>query len=254
MKKGWEIKSLGEVAEFERGLTYSKNDEVEFSSNVVLRSNNVDLIGSKLDFTELKYIHDKIKIPASKKVSKGSLIICTANGSKSHLGKVALIEDDCDYAFGGFMGLIRPKKEIISKYLFYLMISDTYKTFISELSDGANINNLKFSQLTEFEIPVPSIPIQQQIVSILDEAFTAINKAKINLQRNLQNAKELFRSELNGIFTSKGEGWVEKSLEEICDIEYGYTDKSTHKGDYRYVRITDIDKNGELILEDKKYI
>ena len=59
MKKGWEIKSLGEVAEFERGLTYSKNDEVEFSSNVVLRSNNVDLIGSKLDFTELKYIHDK---------------------------------------------------------------------------------------------------------------------------------------------------------------------------------------------------
>jgi type I restriction enzyme S subunit len=59
---------------------------------------------------------------------------------------------------------------------------------------------------------------------------------------------------LQGVFESKGEGWEVKTLGEIADVEYGYTDKSTEEGDYRYDRITDIDKNGELILEDKKYI
>jgi type I restriction enzyme S subunit len=48
--------------------------------------------------------------------------------------------------------------------------------------------------------------------------------------------------------------WGEKTLGEIADVEYGYTDKSTGEGDFRYVRITDINRNGELISQDKKYI
>jgi hypothetical protein len=90
-KKGWEIKKLVEVVDFQRGLTYSKNDEVDYSNNIVLRSNNVDLQKNQLDFKEIKYINPSIEIPENKKVKKGSLIICTPNGSKSHLGKVALI-------------------------------------------------------------------------------------------------------------------------------------------------------------------
>ena len=39
MKKVWEIRKLGDVCEFRRGLTYSKNDEVENSKNDILRSN-----------------------------------------------------------------------------------------------------------------------------------------------------------------------------------------------------------------------
>jgi len=50
------------------------------------------------------------------------------------------------------------------------------------------------------------------------------------------------------------QGWEIKSLGEIADVEYGFTDKSTEGGDYRYVRITDIDSNGELISSEKKYI
>lgn len=50
MKQGWEIKRLEDVVEFQRGLTYSKKDEVDFSDNIVLRSNNVDLFRNQLDF------------------------------------------------------------------------------------------------------------------------------------------------------------------------------------------------------------
>lgn len=215
LPKGWEMKKLLDVVDFQRGLTYSKSDEVEFSDNIVLRSNNVDLKTNKLDFTELKYINPKVVIPTNKKVTRGSLIICTANGSKSHLGKVALIDDDYDYAFGGFMGLIKPKENLNSDFLFHLMTSEAYKKFIGALSDGANINNLKFSDLGEFKIPLPPLKEQQRIVSILDECFSAITVAKANAQKNLKNAKELFESYLQGVFENGN--WETKTLNEISE-------------------------------------
>ena len=218
MRQGWEIKRLGDVVEFQRGLTYSKKDEVDYSDNMVLRSNNVDLQKNQLDFTELKYINSSIEIPYNKKVKKGSLIICTANGSKSHLGKVALIDDNYNFAFGGFMGLITPKEKLNSNFLFHLLTSDNYKKFISELSDGANINNLKFSDLGRFEVPIPPLPEQQRIVSILDEAFAAIAKAKANAEQNLKNAKELFESYLQRVFENNNEEWKVKALGDVCEI------------------------------------
>ena len=232
MKKDWEIKKMLDVVDFQRGLTYSKKDEVDFSDNIVLRSNNVDLKTNKLDFTELKYINPKIVIPENKKVTKGSLIICTANGSKSHLGKVALIDKDYDYAFGGFMGLIKPKENLNSFFLFYMLTSENYKKFIGALSNGVGINNLKFGDLGEFEIPVPPLPEQQRIVAILDEAFAAIAKAKANAQQNLQNAKELFESYLQGVFNADDihkNGWEENCLDELGVIT---SSKRIYKSEY----------------------
>lgn len=91
---GWCEKTIGEVSVFQRGLTYSKADEVDFSANVVLRATNVDLATNLLNFDELRYIDDRVVVPENKKVAKGSLLICMASGSKSHLGKVAYIDDD----------------------------------------------------------------------------------------------------------------------------------------------------------------
>ncbi len=173
-RAGWQTKPLGELCDFQRGLTYAKGDEVEVSDNVVLRATNIDLKTNLLDFAELKYINDAVVVPDSKKVKSGSLMICTASGSKSHLGKVAFIDDDYGYAFGGFMGLISPRDELVPRYLFHLMTSGSYKDFIGELSDGANINNLKFDDLRKFPVPYPDRPEQHRIVAILDEAFDGI--------------------------------------------------------------------------------
>jgi type I restriction enzyme S subunit len=243
MKQGWEIMRLEDVVEFQRGLTYSKKDEVDFSDNIVLRSNNVDLFRNQLDFSELKYINPSIEIPENKKVKKGSLLICTANGSKSHLGKVSLIDDDYNYAFGGFMGLMNPKQKLDSKFLFYLMTSDNYKKFINELSDGANINNLKFGDLGQFEIPVPPLPEQKRIVSILDECFAAIDKAKTNAEQNLKNAKELFESYLENLFTEIYNSNETKTISELAKVIGGYSFKSgdfKKEGKYQVIRMGNV--------------
>jgi type I restriction enzyme, S subunit len=219
MKKGWERKTIGDVCEFQRGLTYAKKDEVDISDNVVLRATNIDLTTNLLTFDELKYISDKVLVPDSKKVKRGSLMICTASGSKRHLGKVAFIDDDYDYAFGGFMGMLTPLNELLPKYLFHLMTSEDYKDFIGTLSDGVNINNLKFDDLRRFPIPVPPLAEQRRIVGILDEAFAGLATAQAHAEKNLQNARALFESHLNNVFSKKGEGWVERRLGEVCEIK-----------------------------------
>jgi len=217
MKQDWKTKKLGAICEIQRGLTYSRKDTVDFSNSIVLRATNINLENSCLVFSELKYLRDDFLIKENYKLKEGSLLICFSSGSKSHLGKVALVDKKYDLAFGGFIGQINPNnKKIISKYLFYNLISETYKTYISELTDGVNINNLKSKDLQAFVIPLPPLPEQKRIVAILDKAFAAIAKAKANAEQNLKNAKEFFESYLQGVFENECEGWEEKRLGDLC--------------------------------------
>ena len=223
----WETKPLGELCEFRRGLTYGKSDEVDVSSNVVLRANNVDLATYTLDLSDLRYISDSVSVPATKKVRRGSLLICTASGSKSHLGKIAYVDDDYGYAFGGFMGQITPAPGVNDRYLFHALTSPAYKGFIEALSDGVNINNLKFDDLRQFPVPIPDLDEQQRIVAILDEAFEGIATAKANAEKNLQNARELYECQLESLFASGDCNWPVRPLAQLATIINGYAFKST---------------------------
>lgn len=263
MKVKWETKSLGEVVNFKRGLTYSKRDEVAFSNNIVLRANNIDLKSNSLIFSDLKYINDDFIVPNNKKVTKGSLLICTASGSKSHLGKVALINNKSNYAFGGFMGQLSPKLNVDSKFLFYLLTSDAYKTFINKLSDGVNINNLRFDTLSEFKIPLPPLPEQKRIVAILDEAFANISRAKEIAEINIKNAREVYTSVCESLFNTDLEDNDELELGELIDILTDYHANGSYKvlkknvelkcaEDFAWmVRSTDFENNFQ---NEKRYI
>jgi len=156
-------------------------------------------------------------------------------------------------AFSSVIGTLQyliPNPEIDIKYLYYFLSGINFKKY----SRGAAIPHIYFKDYSNEEILIPPLPVQKQIVAKLDQCFEAIDKAKANAAKNLENAKELFQSKLNDIFSQKGEGWVEKKLGDISDITYGFTAKSDVVGDFRYVRITDIDNNGELISTGKKYI
>ncbi len=260
MKAGWTTALLAELCEFQRGLTYEKADEVENSRNVVLRANNIDLATGQLNLDELKFIGNSIEIPQSKRVRRNSLLVCTASGSKAHLGKVALIDRDYDYAFGGFMGQITPGERVLPAFLFYLMTSDGYRDFIASLADGANINNLKFTQLGRFQVPLPPLPEQRRIVAILDEAFEGIAKAEANAQKNIDNAKAVFESHLSEVFTKRGEGWVERRLDELCAITSTLVDPMDveHRGLVHVGAANIAQDTGELIelktAEEEKLI
>jgi type I restriction enzyme S subunit len=183
---------LTDMCVFERGLTYAKSDEVSFSKNVVLRANNIDLVTHELNFDDLKYINDEISIKPSKILKKDSILICTASGSKSHLGKVAYVHEDAGYAFGGFMGQLTAKEGVVlPKYLFFLLISPKFKRHLNNLSDGTNINNLKFSDISDFECEVPSLDEQSAIVERLSSVSQMVHFEGVALQNEQALAREL---------------------------------------------------------------
>jgi type I restriction enzyme S subunit len=250
MREGWEVKKLGQVSNVQRGLTYGRNDTVDISENIVLRATNIKLESNSLDFNDLKYLTDDFEIKDIYKLKVGSLLICFSSGSKNHLGKVAIVEEPYAAAFGGFIGQITPNEIVIPRYLFYNLISDNYRKYISELTDGMNINNLKSGDLKQFPIPIPPLQEQKQIVALLDKAFTAIDQAKANIEKNIVNAKELFDSSLESLYEGVVKYEDTSTLNDICELIVDCEHKTAPTQDIGHpsIRTPNIGK-GELILE-----
>ncbi len=115
---------------------------------------------------------------------------------------------------------------------FYSQSLDYLKA-VDSVTTGTTRNRISRSNLGLIPIPVPPLPEQQRIVGILDEAFEGIATAKANAERNLQNARALFESHLQSVFTRRGEGGVEKRLGEIAEsISTGPFGTMLHKSDY----------------------
>ena len=111
--------------------------------------------------------------------------------------------------------------EVLPRFL-YLILDGKLKETVSKQKLGNTMPYIKVGMLTDFQLPVPPLSEQQRIVGILDEAFEGIATAKANAEKNLQNARALFESHLQSVFTQRGEGWVQKTLAELCDIKHGY--------------------------------
>ena len=211
---------LGKIASFQRGLTYSKGDEAPLSTKRVLRSNNIDLATSSLDLSEIKYLKEDFIIPDSRKLKANSIFICMSNGSKQHVGKVAFIDKDMDYAFGGFMGLIIPSPEVSAKYVYYACLSPAYRSFLAKVGNGIGITNLRFSDLENFEFPVPTLTEQERIVEELNLLSGIIEKKNAQLRLLEELALSIFSESFEG----DGVRWDELPLEK-CIEKVKYTTK-----------------------------
>ena len=183
----WESVKLSEIITFVRGLTYSKKDEVDANGLAVLRATNVSLEHHKITLDEIRYIKTPVKLNEDKLVKVGDILMCTASGSKSHLGKCALVKEDLGMAFGGFMAALRCKSSCLPEYLFYILTSNLFLKRLSSLSDGASINNLKFSQIEDFEFPLPSLEEQERIVAKLDAAYSEFKNANESILKSKVN-------------------------------------------------------------------
>ena len=95
-------------------------------------------------------------------------------------------------------------------------------------SHSTGIRNLDGDAYKAIKIKFPPLPEQQRIVGVLDEAFAGLATAQANAEKNLQNARALFESHLESVFTQRGEGWVEKRLGDICQrVSVGHVGLTT---------------------------
>lgn len=155
---------------------------------------------------------------------------------------------DFDFVLGADgVKLLPPREFLVPKFFYYQL-------------QTAKLDSLGYARhyklLKELEIKYPDKAEQHRIVAILDEAFDGIAKARANAEQNRQNARALFESHLQSVFTQRGEGWVEKTLEEVATT-FG-RGKSRHRprnaphlygGEYPFVQTGDI-RNAEHVITD----
>jgi type I restriction enzyme S subunit len=114
---------------------------------------------------------------------------------------------------------ILPNERFIPEFLFYFLLSK--KDELVAQATGNAQPNISQIKIKNTEVPVPPLPEQQRIVGILDEAFEGLATAKANAEKNLQNARAIFESHLQSVFSQRGPGWVEKPFEGcIEDVKY----------------------------------
>ena len=136
---------------------------------------------------------------------------------------------------------------------FYIseLIEEFDLRFLEYLLNQINLRNtanqtaqpvISYTTIKHVVLVIPPLAEQKRIVAILDEAFEGCDRAIRNTEKNLANARELFKSYLNDIFTQKGDGWEDKRLGEVCTVKDGthFSPKNSEDGKYMYITAKNI--------------
>lgn len=239
----WTKKKLGEILTIERGGSPRPIDKYITNSPDGINWIKIsDATASDKYIFETKEKITKEGLHKTRMVNEGDFILSNSMsfGRPYIMKTTGCIHD-------GWLVLKQNGQKIFdTEFLYYLLSSPYVFKQFDYLAAGSTVRNLNIALVSSVEVPIPPLPEQQRIVSILDEAFAAIAKAKANAELNLRNAKELFESYLQGVFEKKGNGWECKELMEVCEqITDGshFSPKSTNEGEYPYITVRDIDND-----------
>ena len=164
-----------------------------------------------------------------------------------------------DICIGRGLAAIRSSDKLDKDFLFYYLLS---KQDEIQGSEGAVFASINKAQIEALSFSYVEIKEQKRIVAILDQAFADIEQARAKTEQNLKNARELFESYLQQVFSQRGEGWVERTLEEISKVGSSkriYETDWTRSGVpfYGGKEIVKLAKHGSVIsnayISEKKY-
>lgn len=233
MKEGWKYEKLGDICD----ILDSKRKPITKNKRVL---GSIPYYGATgvLDYVK-DFIFDE------------KLVLLGEDGAKWAAGdKSAYIISGKSWV-NNHAHALRPNRDIITdEYLtYYLNFSD-----LSGYITGVTVPKLNQEKMRGIEIPIPPLPEQERIVSLLDAEFAKIDAIKANAEKQLQDAKALFQSALKDYLTPK-EGWEEKTLGEIAadsaDGPFGSNLKAVHYTTKPQVRIVQLSNIGEYGWKDE---
>lgn len=219
MNREWQTQTLGELLQKAETVNPNQSPEREFDYiDVSSVSNQTFEIGAT---QRLKGKDAPSR--ARRLVKHNDVLFATVRPT---LRRIAVVPAELDHqvcSTGYFV--LRPKPILDHKYLFYWLFTAGFSGAMEALQKGASYPAVTDGEIRAQVISFPPLPEQRRIVGILDKAFDGIAAAKANAEKNLRNARALFESHLQSVFTQRVGGWVQKPLAELCDaarvITYG---------------------------------
>lgn len=226
MKAGWEAVRLADVCTFrppksEARKRLAETDIVSFApmedlgvDQKYLKPSGVRPLGS---------VAGSYTYFADGDVLLAKITPCFENGK---LGIARDLENGIGFGSSEYF-VIRPSSRVTAEYLYYFLSQPSFREAGAQSMTGA-VGHKRVAKdfLEEHVLPLPPPAEQQRIVAILDEAFAGIATARAAAEQNRQNARALFESHLQSVFSQRGEGWVEKRLGDLCDFLNGFAFKS----------------------------
>lgn len=207
-KSGWQTKTLGKICKTGSGGTPLSSRKEYYDGGTIpwLVSGEV----AQGNVREAKNFITKagLENSAAKLFPKDTVLIAMYGATAGQVG-ILRFEAATNQAVCGIL----PNDKFVPEFLFYFFLAKK-DDLVAQATGNAqpNISQIKIKNM---EVPVPPLAEQQRIVGLLDEAFEGIATAKANAEKNLQNARALFESHLHSVFSQKGEGWVETTLDKI---------------------------------------
>ena len=218
MKKGWQIKPLGEIANVSAGNS-APQDASLFDGGIHPFFRTSDI--GRVRFGNISDAADHLNddgIRGLRRFPAGTILF-PKSGASTFLNHRVMLSVD-GFVSSHLATIAVDSERANARFVLFYLSTVAAQDLIQDHA----YPSLNLPAISAIPIPLPPLPEQKRIVGILDEAFAGIATAKENAERNLQNARDLFESHLNAVFSQRGEGWVEKRLGDLCEIKTGKKD------------------------------
>lgn len=217
MKKGWQKRRLFDVTTKIGSGATPLGGEASYKAEGIslIRSLNVHDDGFRTK--DLAFLDDKQAARLDNVIVESGDVLLNITGAS--VARCCVVPDEhLPARVNQHVAIIRPVRQILlPKFLHHMLVSRDYKNRLLAVGEdgGSTRQAITKAQIQEFEIEFPPLEEQQRIVGLLDEAFADLATAQTNSAKNYQSARAIFESHLQSVFTQRGEGWVEVTLEKV---------------------------------------
>ena len=216
----WPVVHVSDVADQIRGVTFGRSESVGVDGpgfTPLFTASNITEIGLNRD-TDLHI--PSAKVQDRQRLRIDDVLITASSGSLSVVGRAVRVDEVDGETFGAFCKVLRPKKTVDPGYFSHFFRTPSYRARVAHLAAGANINNLKNEDLDQLEIPLPPLPEQRRIASILDQAGAIRAKRREALESIDKIADSIFFA-FFGDITSNSMQFEELLLGDVGGLDRG---------------------------------
>lgn len=221
MRGEWNCEKLGDLAVVAAGNS-APQDKSLFQGGTIPFFRTAD--AGRIRFGDICESVDNLNEQGAARLRRfpvGTILFPKSGASTFLNHRVMLAREGC--VSSHLAAIIPDHSKILPRFLLYSLSLVKAQDLVQDHA----YPSLNLPTISRIEILFPTLSEQLRIVTLLDGVLANLATAKANAEQNLQNARAIFESHIETIFSQRGDGWEEKRLEEVCGLQNGFAFKSS---------------------------